>query len=49
MQYYRRDTVVVASVCIYNIGQPENYENRSISFYIGQKIELSDVALELVI
>ena len=45
----RRDTVVVASVsCIYNIGQPENYENRSISFYIGQKIELSDVALELV-
>jgi len=45
----RRDTVVVASVsCIYNIGQPENYENKALSFYVGQKIELSDVALELV-
>lgn len=45
----RRDTVVVASVsCIYNIGQPENYQNRSLSFYIGQQIELSQTALELV-
>jgi excinuclease ABC subunit B len=45
----RKDTVVVASVsCIYNIGQPENYENRAISFFLGQKVELSEVALELV-
>lgn len=45
----RRDTIVVASVsCIYNIGQPDNYENKAISFYIGQKIELSQIALELV-
>jgi excinuclease ABC subunit B len=45
----RRDTVVVASVsCIYNIGQPENYENRAISFFLGQKVKLSEIALELV-
>lgn len=45
----RRDTVVVASVsCIYNIGQPDNYENKAISFYLGQKIALSEIALDLV-
>jgi excinuclease ABC subunit B len=45
----RRDTLVVASVsCIYNIGNPENYENKSMSFYIGQEIEISEMALELV-
>ncbi|HRZ84886.1 MAG TPA: DEAD/DEAH box helicase family protein, partial [Candidatus Dojkabacteria bacterium] len=45
----RRDTIVVASVsCIYNIGQPENYENKAISFYLGQKINLSDISLELI-
>ena len=45
----RRDTIVIASVsCIYNIGQPENYENKALSFYIGQTVELSQIALELV-
>ncbi len=45
----RRDTLVVASVsCIYNIGNPSNYENRSISFYIGQEVDISTVSLELV-
>lgn len=45
----RRDTVVVASVsCIYNIGQPDNYANKAISFYVGQTVQLSEVALELV-
>ena len=45
----RRDTIVVASVsCIYNIGNPSNYENRSLSFYVGQEIEISDIARELV-
>ena len=45
----RRDTIVVASVsCIYNIGNPDNYENKSVSFYIGQEIEISKLALELV-
>jgi len=45
----RRDSIVVASVsCIYNIGQPENYENRTISFHVDQVVELSDIALELV-
>jgi excinuclease ABC subunit B len=45
----RRDTIVVASVsCIYNIGSPDNYENKSMSFYIGQEIEISEMAMELV-
>jgi excinuclease ABC subunit B len=45
----RRDTIVVASVsCIYNIGNPDNYENRSLSFYVGQEIEISEIARELV-
>jgi len=45
----RRDTIVIASVsCIYNIGQPENYENKALSFYVGQTVQLSEVALNLV-
>ncbi len=45
----RRDTIVVASVsCIYNIGQPDNYENKAISFSVGQGVELSDISLNLV-
>ena len=45
----RRDTIVVASVsCIYNIGNPDNYENRSLSFYVGQEMEISEIARELV-
>ena len=45
----RRDTVVVASVsCIYNIGNPQNYENRSLSFFVGQEIDISKTALALV-
>jgi excinuclease ABC subunit B len=45
----RRDTIVVASVsCIYNIGNPENYENKSLAFHIGQTVELSQLAIELV-
>lgn len=44
----RRDTIVVASVsCIYNIGSPENYENKSIEIYIGQNIGISKLASEL--
>lgn len=45
----RRDTVVVASVsCIYNIGNPENYENKSLSFFVGQNMDLSEISRELV-
>ncbi|NMC08725.1 excinuclease ABC subunit UvrB [Candidatus Microgenomates bacterium] len=45
----RRDTIVVASVsCIYNIGAPDNYENKSLSFRVGQEIQISQVALDLV-
>jgi len=44
----RRDTIVVASVsCIYNIGSPENYENKSIEVRVGQEIDISKLASEL--
>lgn len=45
----RRDTIVVASVsCIYNIGNPDNYENKSISFFVGQNIDLPEISRILV-
>lgn len=45
----RKDTIVVASVsCIYNIGNPENYENRSITLTEGGQINISDLSRELV-
>ena len=45
----RRDTIVVASVsCIYNIGNPENYENKSLSLFVGQNIDLSEISRTLV-
>lgn len=45
----RRDTVVIASVsCIYNIGSPDNYENKAFSLRVGESISLSDLAQRLV-
>lgn len=44
----RRDTIVVASVsCIYNIGSPENYENKSIGVCIGESIDIWGLAQKL--
>ncbi|MDY0097304.1 MAG: DEAD/DEAH box helicase family protein, partial [Candidatus Dojkabacteria bacterium] len=44
----RRDTIVVASVsCIYNIGSPDNYENKSIEIRVGQEIDISKLASQL--
>ncbi len=44
----RRDTIVVASVsCIYNIGSPENYENKSIEIRVGESIEIGGLAQKL--
>lgn len=44
----RRDTIVVASVsCIYNIGSPDNYENKSIEIHVGQDIDIGKLASEL--
>ena len=44
----RTDTVVVASVsCIYNIGSPENYRNKSIYLKVGQSIDLNTLAKQL--
>lgn len=45
----RNDTIVIASVsCIYNIGEPTNYENKAVSFFVGQELDISDIALQLV-
>ncbi|MBI2356848.1 excinuclease ABC subunit UvrB [Candidatus Dojkabacteria bacterium] len=45
----RRDTIIVASVsCIYNIGNPENYENKAIVLKVGMDIEISKLAGDLV-
>lgn len=44
----RRDTIVVASVsCIYNIGSPENYENKSMEIHVGENIDVSKLSLQL--
>lgn len=44
----RRDTIVVASVsCIYNIGSPDNYENKSIEIRIGENIDIGGLAQKL--
>lgn len=44
----RRDTIVVASVsCIYNIGSPENYENKSIEIRVGESIDIGGLAQKL--
>ncbi len=44
----RRDTIVVASVsCIYNIGSPDNYENKSIEIRVGQNIDIAKLSSEL--
>lgn len=45
----RKDTIVVASVsCIYNIGAPDNYENKSIMLSVGQEINIDELARQLV-
>lgn len=44
----RKDTIVVASVsCIYNIGSPENYENKAMEIRIGESIDISGLAQRL--
>jgi excinuclease ABC subunit B len=44
----RKDVVVIASVsCIYNIGDPNNYERRALNLKIGQSISISNLAREL--
>lgn len=44
----RRDTIVVASVsCIYNIGSPENYENKSVEIRVGESIDIGGLAQKL--
>ncbi|HRI05977.1 MAG TPA: excinuclease ABC subunit UvrB [Candidatus Dojkabacteria bacterium] len=45
----RSDTIVVASVsCIYNIGSPENYENKALTLKVGMDYPISQLASMLV-
>lgn len=44
----RRDTIVVASVsCIYNIGSPDNYENKSMEIRVGENIDIGTLTQKL--
>jgi excinuclease ABC subunit B len=44
----RKDVIVVASVsCIYNIGDPKNYQEVSLEIKAGQKIKRKDFILSL--
>jgi excinuclease ABC subunit B len=44
----RTDTLIVASVsCIYNIGNPDNYENKALYLRRGTEIDLSTLSREL--
>ena len=44
----RSDTVIVASVsCIYNIGSPDNYENKALYLRRGTEMDLSILSKEL--
>ena len=45
----RRDTIIVCSVsCIYNIGEKEEYINKMLNLYVGQKIQRDDILEKLV-
>src|SRR5690606_26647071 len=45
----RSDTIVVASVsCIYNIGSPENYENKALTLKVDMDYPISQLASMLV-
>jgi excinuclease ABC subunit B len=45
----RRDVVVVASVsCIYGLGTPQEYVDRSVQLEVGQQIERDDLLRRLV-
>jgi excinuclease ABC subunit B len=45
----RRDTIIIASVsCIYNLGEPDNYENRSIVLEVGQELDIAEFSRKLV-
>lgn len=47
--FSRKDVIVVASVsCIYNIGSPEQYRNRILRVYKGQKIKKEELMYSLV-
>jgi len=45
----RRDTIIVASVsCIYNLGSPEDYQNRMVHLQVGQTIDRDEVLVQLI-
>ena len=45
----RRDTIIVSSVsCIYSIGEKEEYINKMLNLYVGQKIDRDAILEKLV-
>lgn len=45
----RRDVIVVASVsCIYNLGEPSEYEGAHLNISVGQTIPMEDILKEFV-
>ncbi len=45
----RKDVIVVASVsCIYNIGSPEAYQNRTVPLEVGWKVTRDELVKQLV-
>lgn len=45
----RDDVIVVASVsCIYGLGSPQEYEDKKLTFFLGDKIERDSLLKELV-
>ncbi|WKZ31068.1 MAG: excinuclease ABC subunit UvrB [Candidatus Dojkabacteria bacterium] len=46
----RKDVIIVASVsCIYNIGNPENYQGHSITMKVGDSFPISKLSRDLVL
>lgn len=46
----REDVIIVASVsCIYNIGNPENYEGHALTLKVGDSIPISKLSRDLVL
>jgi excinuclease ABC subunit B len=44
----RSDTIIVSSVsCIYNIGSPDNYQNKAMYLRVGQELDLTSLSREL--
>lgn len=44
----RKDVIIIASVsCIYNIGDPNNYQNKTKEIKVGDELAISEISREL--